>query len=117
MLYDGALRFLNDARSAQVCGDLRARARALQRVGAILAECQGTLDLEGGGEVAAELDRLYSYMSGRLLDVTVKRDGTAVDELHKLMSTLRDAWAQAAVQTLALGNLPHVGVPPPSARP
>ena len=46
--------------------------------------------------VAAELDRLYSYISGRLLDVTVKRDATAIDETYKLMSTLREAWAQAA---------------------
>src|SRR4030095_13745198 len=49
-----------------------------------------------GGAWGAELDGLYRYISGRLLDVTVKRDATAVDETYKLMSTLREAWAQAA---------------------
>ena len=99
MLYDGALRYLHDARAAQGAGDLRGRATALQRVAAILAECQSTLDLERGGRVAAELDGLYSYISARLLDVTVKRDATALEEIYRLMSTLRSAWADAAAQS------------------
>src|SRR5689334_7628167 len=93
MLYDGALQFLHEARTAHASGDLPRRAHALRRVAAILAECQSTLDLERGGAVAAELDRLYSYMSARLLDVTVKKDPTAIDELHKLLTPLRQAWS------------------------
>jgi flagellar protein FliS len=100
MLYDGALQFLNEARTAQMSGDLPRRAHALRRVAAILAECQSTLDLERGGAVAAELDRLYSYMSARLLDVTVKKDPTAIDELHKLLSPLRQAWSETAAQSV-----------------
>jgi flagellar protein FliS len=96
MLYDGALRFLNDARAAQISGDARKRAHAIRRVTAIVAECHSTLDLERGGALAAELDGLYSYMSARLLDITVKRDHTAIDEVYKLMSILRDAWGQVA---------------------
>jgi flagellar protein FliS len=107
MLYDGAVRFLSEARAADARGDLRARAQALSRVSAIVAECHGTLDLERGGDVAQELDRLYSYISARLLDVTVKRDAAAIAEVYKLMSTLRDAWAEAAVQTAALPGPRH----------
>ena len=99
MLYDGALRFLNEARTAQATGDMARRAHALRRVGAIVAECQSTLDLDKGGAVAAEMDRLYSYISARLLDITVKRDATAIDEIHKLLTPLRHAWAEAAAQT------------------
>jgi flagellar protein FliS len=116
MLYDGALRFLNEARSAQACGDLRSRARALQRVAAIVAECQSTLDLERGGAMAATLDGLYSYISGRLLDVTVKRDDTAIEEIHKLMSTLRSAWAEAAVQTVVVAAAAQTGAVSPTLR-
>jgi flagellar protein FliS len=99
MLYDGALRFLTDAKAAQATGELPRRAHALRRVAAIVAECHSTLDLERGGALAAELDRLYTYISGRLLDVTLKRDATAIDEVHKLMTTLRAAWAEAAAQS------------------
>ncbi len=96
MLYDGALRFLAAAREAHGRRDLIARGNALSRALAIIAELQSTLNLKEGGAIAAELDRLYSYITWRLMDVNVKQDGTALDEAHKLLSTLSDAWAQTA---------------------
>ena len=80
------------------------RGHALRRVAAIIAECHSTLDLERGGAVAAELDRLYSYVSARLLDVTVKKDATAIDEIHKLLTPLRNAWAEATAQGVISGG-------------
>ena len=96
MLYDGAVRFLAAAREAHGRRDLIARGNALSRALAIIAELQSTLNLKEGGAIAAELDRLYSYITWRLMDVNVKQDGTALDEAHKLLSTLSDAWAQTA---------------------
>jgi flagellar protein FliS len=113
MLYDGALRFLSEAKAAQAVGDMPRRAHALRRVAAILAECHSTLDLERGGAVAAELDRLYSYMSTRLIDITVKRDATAIDEIHTLMTPLRNAWSEAATQGVI--DASAAGAPPPVA--
>jgi flagellar protein FliS len=114
MLYDGALRFLTEAKGAQAVGDLPRRSHALRKVAAIVAECHSTLDLERGGELAAELDRLYNYISARLLDITVTRDATAIDEVHKLMTTLRNAWADLAAQgaaaAAAAGTSPAVAV-------
>jgi flagellar secretion chaperone FliS len=98
MLYDGALRFLVEARDADMAGNLTARAQAVSKALAIVAECQSTLNLERGGTIAHNLDRLYSYMLDRLLDVAMKKDASGIDEVHKLLSTLRDAWSQAAVQ-------------------
>ena len=113
MLYDGALRFLNEARAAQATGDMARRAHALRRVAAIVAECQSALDLERGGAAAAEMDRLYSYISARLIDVTVKRDATAIDEIHKLLTPLRHAWAEAAAQsTMGAVAVPAVPAAP-----
>ena len=111
MLYDGALRFLNEASAAQASGDMPRRAHAMRRVAAIIAECHSTLDLEKGGPVAAELDRLYSYISGRLLDINIKRDPTAIDEIYRLLTPLRNAWAEAAVQgTMAAAAVPATPV-------
>ena len=106
MLYDGALRFLTEAKAAQATGDLPRRAHALRRVAAIIAECHSTLDLEQGGSVAAELDRLYSYVSERLLDVTVKKDLTAIDEIHRLLTPVRNAFAEAAAQSVIAAAVP-----------
>lgn len=98
MLYDGALRFLGDAAAAADRKDLRARAHAVSRVLAIVAELQSTLDLEKGGAVADQLDDLYTYITSRLLDVALKNDVTAIEEARKLLTPIRDAWSQLARQ-------------------
>jgi len=98
MLYDGALRFLDEARAAHARHDLRARGRAISKTLAIIGELQNTLDMEKGGAVAEQLDNLYGYINSRLIDVTVKQDIAACDEVHKLLSTLRNAWSQVSSQ-------------------
>ena len=101
MLYDGALRFLDDAADAAARGDLRTRARAISRVLAIVGELQNTLDIEKGGAIADQLDDLYTYITSRLLDVTLKQDLTAIDEARKLLTPIRDAWSQITTQVPA----------------
>ena len=101
MLYDGALRFLDDAADAAARGDLRTRARAMSRVLAIVGEMQNTLDIEKGGAIADQLDDLYTYITSRLLDVTLKQDLTAIDEARKLLTPIRDAWSQITTQVPA----------------
>ena len=96
MLYDGALRFVGEARAAVARNDVKARGAATSRAIAIVSELQNTLNVDQGGDVARELNRLYSYLNGRLLDVSAKRDISALDEVHKLLSTLREGWSQAS---------------------
>jgi flagellar protein FliS len=96
MLYDGAIRFVGEARDAADRNDIAKRTRAVSRALAIVTELQNTLRLEDGGDVARELDRLYDYLTARLLDSNIKRDRKALDEVHRLLSTVRDGWAQAA---------------------
>lgn len=94
MLYDGAIRFMGDARDAIARNDVRARTQATRRVLDIVSELQNTLNVQEGGDIARELDRLYVYISTKLLDVT-RGDAAAADEIHKLLSTLRDGFSQA----------------------
>jgi len=94
MLYDGALRFVADARDAHQGQDLIRRARAVSRAMAIVAELQNTLNVRDGGAIAVELDRLYTYISSRLVAVNATGDAAALDEITKLLLPLRDAWAQ-----------------------
>ncbi len=53
MLYDGAIRFLGEARTAILTKNVRAKAVALDRALAIIGELQSTLQLEEGGDIAA----------------------------------------------------------------
>lgn len=96
MLYDGALRFLQVTADATRRNDLAAKREAMSRSMAILAELQNTLNLKDGGEVAQSLDRLYTYITGRLVDANLKKDPAPIEEAIRILRPLRDAWAQVA---------------------
>ena len=98
MLYDGAIRFVLEAREAIARNDVRARTTAVSRALAIVAELQNTLNVKDGGEIARELDRLYAYVNTRLFDVTSKADDNAAQEVHNLLATLREGWSQIAAK-------------------
>jgi len=96
LLYDGALQSLDAARAAIERRDIRARQEATNRALSIIAELQCTLDMTRGGEIAASLDRLYSYANLRLLEATMNDDVAPVEEVQKLFGILRDGWNQVA---------------------
>jgi flagellar secretion chaperone FliS len=98
MLYDGILTRLTEASVAAAAGDPRTRATAVSRALTIVTALQDTLNVTDGGTVAVELDRLYSYVAQRLLDVTSKQDTAALDEVHRLLVQLRDAWHHLAIE-------------------
>jgi flagellar protein FliS len=101
MLYDGALRYLEDGRIAMSRNDVAGRAEAVSKTLAILTELQGTLNLKDGGAIAEELDQLYAYAISRLLDVTTKQDASAIGDIVKVLTPLRESWAQIAQQASA----------------
>lgn len=104
-LYDGAITNVVKARDALVRGDLRAKRDGISRALAIVAELQSSLDVAGGGQIATSLDGLYAYVTTRLVDANVRKDPGALDEVHKLLTPLRDAWQQIAVnQSSARGT-------------
>lgn len=96
MLYDGALRFLSQAQEAVDRRDIRSRHAALDKALAIVGHLQTTLDTDRGGAVAVELDRLYRYISERLLDCAAHNDPAALQEAARLLTHLRDAWHTVA---------------------
>lgn len=98
MLYDGALRFVNEARTALDRQDLVAKREALSRALAIVAELQNTLNMRDGGDVATQLDALYTYVNTRLLEANMQSNGAALDEVVKLLTPLREAWGQIAAE-------------------
>lgn len=95
-LYDGALASTAAAREAMVRKDLVVRRSAMNKAMAIVSELQNTLDLERGGKIAAELDGLYTYVLSRLLEAIARQDVAPIDDAHRVLSVLREAWQQIA---------------------
>jgi len=96
MLYDGAIRFLNDASNSVKNRDLQGKIVAVDRALAIIGELQGTLRMVEGGEIAKSLDRLYTYMTNRILDGSMRLDHRPFDEVVKLLTNLNSAWKTIA---------------------
>ena len=103
LLYDGALRHVTAAREATLRNDLVARRDAFSKAMAIITELQSTLNLEQGGQVAASLDSLYTYIIGRLIESTARKDVAALEEVERLLRPLREAWSAIAAEPAAVG--------------
>jgi flagellar protein FliS len=96
MLYDGCLRFLNQAASAMREGNGPESDARLQRAEAIIDELLSTLDLEQGGVIASRLQGIYVFCSRHLIDARGAGDAEMIDKVAELLGELRDAWAQVA---------------------
>jgi flagellar protein FliS len=98
MLYDGAIRHLNQA--LQDMDNAHRRydciSNSLIKVQDIIAELMISLDFERGGEIAKNLFSLYVFMNRRLLDGNIKKERAPVEEVRTLLSELRGAWAEVA---------------------
>lgn len=95
MLYDGAIRSMLAAKGALASGDIGARGEAISKAISIIDEgLRPALDMEAGGELAANLLALYEYICNRLLFANLKGHEDSVDEALRLMTELRGAWEQ-----------------------
>lgn len=97
MLFDGLLRVLAEARGAIRQRDIAAKHRAISRAVRIVDEgLNAALDLEQGGALAGDLQRLYRYIGLRLTEANLHNDEAALEECGRLVETLRSAWTQIA---------------------
>jgi flagellar secretion chaperone FliS len=88
LVLDGGLRFLRQARGALAADDLAGFCVALGRAQAIVAELQATLDMERGGEIAVQLNRLYDFMLVRLTDANASRNVRDLDDVLRVFDTV-----------------------------
>lgn len=96
MLYDGCLRFLNQAAYAMREDKPRDADARLRRAEAIIDELLTTLDHKRGGEIASRLQGIYVFCRRHLLDARRANDADMVDKVAELLGELRDAWAEIA---------------------
>lgn len=95
MLYDGALRFLRQAKAQMAGGKMGEVNASLVRAEEVIAALNGCLDMERGGEIAANLRLLYDYLLRRLVEANLKKDPQIVDEVAHFITELRGTWVEA----------------------
>ena len=94
MLYEGAVKFMKlaikELEAEKI--DYEAKGRYINKAQDIINELNSILDLEAGGEIAANLRRLYCFMAKHLSEANVKRDPQMIREVITLMEELNQGW-------------------------
>lgn len=95
MLFDGLFQSLNAARGALQRGDIEEKGRHISKAVRILQEGLVVgLDLEKGGELAANLKLLYDYSVAQLTKANVRNDEHLVEEVIKVLQPVAQGWKE-----------------------
>ncbi len=92
LLYEGAIKFMKLAIKELEAGNQEAKGRYINRAVDIITELNAILDMEQGGEIAANLRKLYTFMNERLVQANIKRDPNMIRDVMKLMEELNQGW-------------------------
>ncbi len=100
-LYEGATDAIRQAKDCLRCGDVWGRSKAINKGIEILTELLVSLDHEAGGEISANLKRIYSYLQCRLLDAHAQQADGPLNEAEGLLNTMLEGWRMAAEKAAA----------------
>jgi flagellar protein FliS len=96
MLYNGAIRFINESIHTLEAGNLEKSNAANLRAQSIVREFMATLDMQY--EISHNLLKLYDYIEYRLIQGNIHKDPAQLAEARGMLQELRDAWAEAMKQ-------------------
>lgn len=94
MLYDKAIGSLREVIAAIENDDIDTRWRTNKRAMDIVFHMQTTLNMELGGEVSANLDRMFGFILRRLPEVDLNNDPAPAHEVIGLLDPLRASWQE-----------------------
>ncbi|MDN5316586.1 MAG: flagellar secretion chaperone FliS [Thermoanaerobacterium sp.] len=93
MLYNGIIRFVNEAKQAIDDKNIERAHNSITRAQDIVLELMSTLDMQY--DISKNLYSIYDYISRRLIEANLKKDKVALDEVESLVSDLKDTWGKA----------------------
>lgn len=98
LLYQGAIDFLRCAKAHLEAGEIADKGACLSKAHAIIAELLNSLDHEVGGELAGNLAALYAFMMDHLMKAHLRNETKPIDDVIRLLSTLKEGWEAAVAQ-------------------
>jgi len=93
MLYDGALKFCNQAIVAIESKDFARANELIHKVENIVREFQITLNMKY--DLSAQLNLIYDYLYTRLVAANIGKDIEILEEVRDHLRVLRDTWKEA----------------------
>jgi len=95
MMYEGAIKYIKKAIIAIDDKDIAGRGQNIGYAYDIIMELNNTLDHKVGGEIAANLEQLYIWMTNQLTQANISSDKKKLEETLKVLNTLYEGWQQA----------------------
>lgn len=95
MLFDGAIRFCNQALSSMETNDLDGKGSFLGKAQAIVQELQASLRADLAPDLCANLSDLYIYIIALMTEANIQSTTKPVEECVALLTTVRDGFRQA----------------------
>lgn len=92
MLYNGCLKFLNQAKKGIEENNIELKNTNLQKAQNIIRELMITLDMSI--PVSKSMYSLYEYMLNRLITANIQNNSVMVDEVIGYTMEFRDTWKQ-----------------------
>ncbi len=109
LLYDQLLRDVRSAVNALRKHDVGLRCQGVDHAFVVLAELQGTLNLEAGGDIAQILNRFYDLLRSQLLRASVEGSPELLEKQLQNILGVREAWMEVErEQTAANGAQPRI---------
>lgn len=95
LLFDGLLQAVRTARVAMTRGDVPTKCEQIIKAVRIIDEgLKPSLNLEQGGDIAANLNGLYGYCVLRLTHANLRNDDAALADVIRVIEPLADGWKQ-----------------------
>lgn len=92
LLYEGAIKFGNIAIAKIEQSDIEAAHNNIIKVERIIDYFRETLDMKY--EVAQDFERIYVYLSRRLIEANAKKDKEIMEEVVTHLRSMRDNWKE-----------------------
>jgi flagellar protein FliS len=92
MLYDGAIRFCNQAKDAIGRKDFETSFEKLTRAQNIVLEMQNGLRYDINPELCGRVSSIYSFLYRKLLDANIQRSVQDIDDALRVLQVERETW-------------------------
>ena len=92
MLMEGALEKIALAKGYMTNNEIARKGENIGKAIAIVSGLQSSLNHDSGGEISANLNSLYDYMSTRLVIGNLRNDASILDEVTGLMVDIKMGW-------------------------
>jgi len=105
-LYEQAIEDVRRAIVATEKGQIEARTQAINHALKVIGHLEGTIDMERGGEVAANLFRFYAAIRKGLVEAQVRQSSRILQQQVSQLALVHEAWLEVERAATPLSSLP-----------